>query len=139
MHPTPYLFFGGTCRAALHYYADVFDAELEAMMPFSELPPSEDMQVPADKADWVMHGAIKWADGGLLMASDDISETPQRMEGNSVSMALPSVEAGRTAFERLAEGGDVGMPYGPMFWTPGFGTVRDRFGTRWMITTNARA
>ena len=137
MHPTPYLFFNGSCREALTFYADVFGAEIEMMSAFSELPPSEEVHVPEGKGDWIMHAAIQWPDGGMLMASDNVAEDQPRMEGNSISMALPTVDAGRAAFERLAEGGEVGTPYGPMFWTPGFGTVRDRFGTRWMITTAA--
>ncbi|NBC97059.1 MAG: VOC family protein [Deinococcus-Thermus bacterium] len=137
MQPTPYLFFNGTCRAAMEVYADVFGAAIEAMAPFSELPPSEDVAVPEGKAGWIMHAALRWPDGGLLMASDNLDEDQPRMEGAAISMALPTVEAARAAFDRLAEGGEVGMPFGPMFWTPGFGTLRDRFGTRWMITTEA--
>ena len=139
MHPTPYLFFNGTCRAAMEHYAEVFGAEIEAMMAYADLPPSEGMEVPADRADWIMHATILWPDGGSLMASDTISADQPRMEGNSISMALPDVAAARAAFDRLADGGEIGMPFGPTFWTPGFGTLRDRFGTRWMITTDAPA
>ncbi|MEM6739137.1 MAG: VOC family protein [Pseudomonadota bacterium] len=139
MHPTPYLFFDGTCREAMTFYADVFDGTIEMMSPYSELPPGEGMVVREDRANWIMHAAIIWPDGGMLMASDDAGDDPKPMEGNSISMALPTVEAGRVAFERLSEGGAPGKPYGPTFWTPGFGVVRDRFGTRWMVTTSAEA
>ena len=135
MHPTPYLFFAGTCREAMEAYADIFGGEIEMMSTFAELPPSEDMQVPGDKRDWIMHAALRWPDGGLLMASDTVEDDPPRMEGCAISMELPSGEAGRAAFDRLAEGGEIGMPYGPTFWAEGFGVLRDRFGIRWMITT----
>ena len=139
MHPTPYLFFRGECRAALELYADVFGGEIEAMMPYSELPPGDDTAVPPEMASWIMHGTLLWPDGGRLMASDTLDADHPRMEGASISMALPDVDAGRRAFERLAEGGEIGMPYESTFWAPGFGTLRDRFGTRWMITTDADA
>jgi len=139
MHPTPYLFFNGECRVAMEAYAEIFGARIEAMMTFGALPPGEDFAVPEGREEWIMHAAIRWPDGGRLMASDSVGADQPRMAGNSISMALPTVEAGRAAFDRLAESGEVGTPYGPMFWTPGFGTVRDRFGTRWMITTDAPA
>ncbi|MEO1678806.1 MAG: VOC family protein [Pseudomonadota bacterium] len=137
MNPTPYLFFNGDCREALELYADVFDAKIEAMMTFAEMPPSEEYPIPDDRKDWIMHGAIQWSDGGMLMASDNAMANSDAMAGNSISMALPTVEAGREAFDRLSQGGEASMSYGPTFWTPGFGTVADRFGTRWMITTSA--
>lgn len=135
MHPTPYLFFAGTCRQAMEAYADIFGGEIETISTFAELPPSEDMQVPEGKRDRIMHASLRWPDGGVLMASDTVEDDPPRMESCAISMELPSVEAGRAAFDRLAEGGEIGMPYGPTFWAEGFGVLRDRFGTRWMITT----
>ena len=135
MPPTPYLFFAGTCREAMEAYADIFGGEIEMISTFAELPPSEDMQVPEDRRDWIMHASLRWPDGGLLMASDSVEDAPPRMEGCAISMELPSGEAGRAAFDRLAEGGEIGMPFGPVFWAEGFGVLRDRFGIRWMITT----
>lgn len=134
MHPTPYLFFNGTCRDAIEFYADVFSGDIEMMAPYSDLPPGEGMDVPPEKASWVMHCSLLWPDGGRLMASDIIDGDQPAMAGSSISMALADVETGRRAFDRLAEGGDVGMPYQETFWTPGFGTVSDKFGTRWMVT-----
>ena len=29
------------------------------------------------------------------------------------------------------------MPYAATFWSPGFGMVTDRFGTPWMLNTQA--
>lgn len=132
MTPTPYLFFNGTCREALNAYAEIFGGEIEMLMTYADMPPGE-MEVPEDRKDWVMHGAIKF-DGGLLMASDDVSAGSGPMKGVSISMTLPSVEAGQAAFDALAEGGEVRMPYQKTFWSPGFGTLTDRFGVQWMVS-----
>ena len=134
MNPTPYLFFNGNCREALTVYADVFGGKIEMMMTYGDMPPGE-MDIPDDRKDWIAHGAVEF-DGGMVMASDDPSEEFQPMKGSSVHMDLPTVEAGQAAFDALAEGGEVGMPYQKTFWTPGFGVLVDRFGTRWMISTS---
>ncbi|MEM9438964.1 MAG: glyoxalase/bleomycin resistance/extradiol dioxygenase family protein [Pseudomonadota bacterium] len=134
MNPTPYLFFNGNCREALTAYAEIFGGEIEMMLPFSDMPPGE-MDVPDERKDWIMHGAVKF-DGGLLMASDDVSASSSPMQGNSVHMALPTNEAGRAAFDALSEDGQVGMPYQKTFWTPGFGTLTDKFGVQWMVSTS---
>ena len=39
------------------------------------------------------------------------------------------------AFDALAEGGEVGAPFGATFWSKGFGMCTDRFGVPWMVDT----
>jgi PhnB protein len=50
-----------------------------------------------------------------------------------VNHAVPDIEAGQRIFDALAKGGEVTMPYGPVFFSKTFGMLRDRFGTNWMI------
>ncbi|MCX7300239.1 MAG: hypothetical protein NTX73_07665 [Rhodobacterales bacterium] len=49
-------------------------------------------------------------------------------------IALESTAAARSAFDALAEGGVVEMPFEKTFWSEGFGQVTDRFGIRWMVS-----
>ena len=132
MNPTPYLLFQGTCREALKFYADVFGAEIEMMMTADQMPGFE---FPDEKKNWIAHGAVEFP-GGLLMASDDIMGDGKAMAGCSIHMALPTVAEGKSVFDKLAEGGQVFMDYQTTFWAPGFGTLTDKFGTNWMISTS---
>jgi PhnB protein len=68
------------------------------------------------------------------MASDTPPEETAEMAGISIHLAMDSVAEAHRVFAAFAEGGSAGMPIGPTFWTPAFGTVRDRFGTRWMVS-----
>lgn len=135
MTPTPYLTFHGTCRQAMARYAEVFGGEITAMMSARDLPPGS-MPIPEDKADWIMHAALRIG-GGEILASDDVTGATPAMAGCSVYMALPTAEAGLTVFDRLSDGGQVTMPYQKTFWSAGFGMLRDRFGVNWMISTTA--
>ncbi|MEM8591847.1 MAG: VOC family protein [Pseudomonadota bacterium] len=130
MNPTPYLSFSGTCREAMETYAEILGGEITMMMKASEMP---DFPVPPEKADQIAHCGLKFSDGELL-ASDDIMGDAGAMAGCSIMMDLPTLEEAKTAFERLADGGTIRMPFAETFWSPGFGTLTDRFGTHWMIT-----
>ncbi|WP_306117679.1 MULTISPECIES: VOC family protein [unclassified Roseitalea] len=130
MHPIPYLFFNGQCRQALDFYADVFDGEVSGVMPASQMPP--EFPVADDKKDWIMHARLGVGDGAI-MASDNIMETSAPMDGCSVMLSYPTAAEARAVFDRLAEGGEITMAFEPTFWAAGFGTLRDRFGVRWMI------
>ena len=129
----PYLTFGGTCLEAMTFYAAVFETDIDMMMRAGEMP---DFPVPDDKKDLIAHMNIKFA-GGEIYASDAIMGTASPMAGSSVMVSLPTKDAAHAAFEKLAEGGEITMPFAAMFWAEGFGTLIDRFGTHWMISTEA--
>ena len=137
MTPIPYLFFNGTCAEAMAFYVDIFDGEVVAMMPFSDLPPGE-MDLPESAKGLIMHATIRIGDGHL-MASDTITGGTEKMAGVSVNVSLPDVASSKAAFDKLAEGGEITMPYAATFWDPGFGTLVDKFGVHWMVGTDQPA
>ena len=132
----PYLHFQGNCAEAMQFYADVFGATDLQMMKYADAP--SDVfpagHKPADDGR-VMHASLTLGNA-VLMGSD----FPPGMDGDpqqAVSVAHPvsDVATGQALFDRLAEGGGtVVMPFGETFWAEGFGMVKDRFGTHWMIS-----
>ena len=130
MTPTPYLFFNGNCAEAIAWYAEIFGGEIVLQMPASQMP--TEFPVPEERKGWLMHSTIKIGDGEL-MASDHIMGEAPRMSGASVMMRLPTAADGKVAFDKLADGGEIEMPWAPTFWSAGFGCVTDRYGIRWMI------
>lgn len=136
----PYLHFQGNCAEAMAFYAEVFGADDLMMMRYGEAPEAPPGP-PLDEAgrQLVMHAALM-KDGRALMGSD----YPPGMEGMpqasvSISRSVSDLAAGQTLFDRLAEGGAVIMPFAETFWAEGFGMVKDRFGTHWMISGPMKA
>lgn len=133
MNPTPYVFIpGGRCAEALNTYAGIFGGEVTLNL-VKDGPMAEQMP---DSGDLVMHGELKTA-GGLLYASDNLMDPNGAISGSMVMMEVGDKGACQAAFDALADGGEVRMPFGPTFWQDGFGMVVDRFGVGWMISTNA--
>jgi len=46
-------------------------------------------------------------------------------------VTFPSLDALKTC--ATSEGGKQAMPFGETFWSPGFGSLIDRFGVPWMV------
>jgi hypothetical protein len=44
-----------------------------------------------------------------------------------------SMDDAQRWFDQLSAGGRVVMPFNETFWSPGFGSVIDKFGVPWMI------
>jgi PhnB protein len=127
----PYIHFQGNARAALETYARIFGGTVE-ISTYAEAPdPPPEMR----GSDLVMHGTLRLGERNL-MASD----FPPGMGGDpqqavSISHEAASEVKARQVFDALAEGGEVVMAYQPTFWSDGFGMVKDRFGTHWMISS----
>ncbi len=132
MQPTPYLFFNGTCEEAIRAYARVFGSPEPQIMYAKETPEGETSGIP----DAVMHAALQVGDGWLY-ASDYSKAVP--MAGASIAVTQKTADESRRVFDALAEGGEVEMPLEPTFWSPAFGALTDRWGTRWMVDTEGPA
>lgn len=126
----PYIHFDGTCEQAMAFYADLFGATDLQLMRYSDTPAGTPGMPPSDR---IMHSQLT-ANGGTLMASDYPPGMPaQPQSGFNVMTAPATVAEGQRLFDALSKDGAQIMPYGPTFWSPGFGMVKDRFGTHWII------
>ena len=128
---SPYLHFQGSCAEAMQAYAALFGASDLTVMRYKDAPPSA--QMSPDDGEKVMHSQLT-VGGQTLMASD----YPAHMAGApqaavSINHTVTDMAHGQAVFDALAQGGAVFMPFGPTFFSKGFGMVKDRFGTHWMI------
>lgn len=129
---TPYIRFEGQAREALTAYAAIFGASDLQIMSFASAPEG---QRPPGAETLVMHGQFSTGPGATFMACDIPPGWGQGgMGGASVYHAARDVDQARRVFAALAEGGTVSMPMEGTFWSPAFGMLTDRFGTRWTIS-----
>ncbi|MDI1271978.1 VOC family protein [Polaromonas sp.] len=139
MQVQPYIFFEGRCEEALTFYKKALNAEVTAMMRFSEMPTTPDNADPTGCAsgptpppDSIMHASFKVGQTEV-MASDGMSQGKAEFKGISLSLS-PATEANaRKIFAALSEGGQVQMPLAKTFFSPCFGMVADKFGVSWMV------
>lgn len=130
-----YRFFSNNnCREAMTNYQRVLGGELE-LMTAADMP--ADSGAPQDiDPEFVMHAALTFADGGMLMASDDPTGDGGPVTGVALHFTAATAADAARIFADLAEGGDVTMPLDEVFWALRFGTCTDRFGTPWMISVD---
>ena len=129
----PYLFFRGRCEEAINHYKDKLGAEVLMMMRFADSPESpETMKTPADWSDKIMHASLR-INGANIMMSDGMKTGPLDLECMSLTLSVGSEAEADKLFDGLAGEGSVEMPLGETFFSPRFGSVKDKFGVSWMI------
>lgn len=131
MPTLPYLHFQGQCAEALAFYATVFNGSGLQTMRYADGPEAP----PAWKdSPRIMHGQVSIYDG-TLMASDYPPGTDgSSQQGFSVMQSVPNLAEAQRVFTALADQGAVIQPFQPTFFSPGFGMVKDKFGTHWIIS-----
>jgi PhnB protein len=124
----PYLTFDGNARQAMEFYRSVLGGELK-ISTFGEFGNPD----PA-VADLVMHADLRSDRGYHLMASDTAPGMTLN-PGNNVTVSLSGDpgEGLEEIWNRLADGGEVQVPFEKQMWGDTFGQCRDRFGIQWMI------
>ncbi|HVA33684.1 MAG TPA: VOC family protein [Candidatus Baltobacteraceae bacterium] len=129
----PYIFFYGRCEEALEFYKGAIGGTYE-FQRISESPMAG--QFPADSRNRVMHGKFTGPGISFLVSDGRDAKSIDPDEGN-ISLALHSEDraTGDRVFAGLANGGKVTMPLKDAFWGGRFGSLVDRFGVEWMVTT----
>jgi PhnB protein len=135
LQPIPYLFFDGTCTEALAFYAEVFGGTVVSSLTYGEMP--GDMPCPDEAKDRVMNAMLELPGGNMIYASDSFPcRATGPVSGFMIALNYPTVEEGQEVFDRLADGGQIVMPFDPSFWADKFGMLTDKFGIEWAINGN---
>lgn len=125
--PVPYLFFPGTAREALAFYAHVFggSAELHTFADFSRT---------GGPAGAIAHGYLTGGPVQLFAADAASDQVPFRCEGLMLSLLGAAGSAAlKDWFAKLAEGGRVVADLQVRPWGASDGQVIDRYGLHWLI------
>lgn len=128
-----YLNFQGNCRAAVEYYAEVFNLGTPNIMAFGDVPPDPSYPLPEEAKSLVMHARLEIS-GSVVMFSDTFPGMPFT-PGNNFSLSLVStdLEEVKAAFHKLKEGGNITMELQETFWSKCYGSVVDKFGIAWQF------
>jgi PhnB protein len=129
-----YINFNGNCREAVEFYAQVFGTEKPQIMTFGDAPPNPEFALPEEAKSLVLHTRLN-IKGSNIMFSD----TPPGMPlivGNNISLTISSknMEEIKSLFNKIKEGGTVGMDLQETFWSKCYGSVTDRFGIPWQFS-----
>lgn len=138
LQPIPYLMFDGTCAEAMQHYATVLGGEIKTMMSGTDCP-FKDPMIEAF-GDRILNCQLVLPGGSLLMGGDCPPGMPYTgIEGCSITLNLDTIEEAEDLFNKLADGGNVTMPFAPTFWAEKFGMCKDKYGVDWIINGNMQS
>lgn len=127
-----YLSFDGNCEEAILYYKTIFDGNIQFMMRYSEGPPAYSSPTIENK---IMHATLTFGNDCEIKASDSFSMPLHKGNNFHVSILADDEKSASSYFKGLSENGQITMPFDDVFWGGKFGSVIDKFGVQWMISS----
>ena len=132
LQPIPYLSFDGNCADAMRFYERTLGGTIKVLMSGSQVPVQDEMC--AAFGDRILNAQLELPGGTMLYGGDCPTHMPyEGIKGVSLTLNFDTVEEGEDIFNKLADGGQIFMPYEPTFWAEKFGMVTDKFGVTWVI------
>ena len=130
-----FIYFNGTCRPAVEFYAEVFGLEKPPFMICGDTPGNPDfVGTAADGArGLIMYAGLRIKDSTVMFA--DAPNGRQGQMGNSVYLTVncDTIQETQEIFHKLAEGGQVQLELQPVFFTECLGSLTDKFGLNWFV------
>src|SRR5690606_24379600 len=131
-----YVNFAGNSEEAFKFYRQVFGGDYMGVFRYRDMG-GEQMGLSGSDLDKIMHIALPLPDGTLLMATDVLESTGQKLtQGNNfyIYVETDSADEARRLFDGLSNGGAVEMDLARTEWAEQYGSLRDRFGVQWMVS-----
>ena len=127
-----FLNFNGDCRAALAFYASVFNLEIPSHLMTYD-------QIPGGDFGTENEGRITYANLSIFDCNVMFSDCPagsKFVKGTNIALTLgtPDVDEIKRVFNALAEDGEVAIPLGKTFFSALYGMVTDKFGITWQLS-----
>lgn len=127
-----FLNFDGDCRAALTFYADVFQVDMPAsLMTYGQAP---GFAGPDADRERIIYASLP-VFGSNVMFSDCPSGTDY-VKGTNIALTLGTSDEAeiRRLYAALGEGGTVELELGKTFFSELYAMVTDKFDITWQLS-----
>jgi len=126
---TTCIHFQRTCDEAISFYKEALSADVKEIYYAKDAPEGSGME--EYPPNFVMHSTVVIR--GMNFSLTDGGETPVPHGNFSFLIFCNTPEEVTETFEKLAVGGTINEQLAPVFFSPLFGEVIDRYGVTWQV------
>ncbi len=133
MNLIPYLNFEGNCKEAIAYYKEILDGEVVYMQLYKDMPPNDEMPIPDDYMDKILHAQFV-ANDMVIYMSDSMPMNPL-IKGNQVSLTIDFDDDSTLdqIYNNFKDTSQITMPLQDTFWGARFAGLIDKYGVVWAL------
>ncbi len=135
MKITSYLVFNGDAEEAANFYADALGGEIENLYRYDTLPATEEMPVPDECKQFILHCCITFP-GGSMSVADTLPHDKRSFgnKGHMLTLDCDSIAQAEKIYAKLTKGAQkIECELGEAFFAKRYAEVLDRYGVLWAI------
>lgn len=126
----------GGRKKAIHFYQELFDADIIGQEYLKDWPGEMGVEVTPENEGRVMHAHLKIRNSEIMLADYLPGQTPQSGSSINLMIVVKEAETAKKLFPLLQNGGKAIMPLQETGFSPATGQVIDKFGIEWQIVTD---
>ena len=127
-----FLNFDGDCRAAVEFYASVFNLDMpQHIMTYGQVP---DFNVQEADKGRILYTSLPIF--GCNVMFSDCYPGAKHVTGTNIALTLGTADANeiKRLYAALSDGGTAKMALGKTFFSELYGMVTDKFGITWQLS-----
>ncbi|WP_019914157.1 VOC family protein [Paenibacillus sp. HW567] len=130
-----FILLDGTARQAIEFYQEVLGAKLLFKQTVGEGPQNPLSPMSEQEKALIAHSVLRVGETNFFVA--DLEEGQVLRPGNGINICITVDNAGEAErlYHALQEGGQVDIELGPVYFSPAYGMVTDKFGATFQVFT----
>lgn len=133
-----YLVMDGNAREAIQFYEKALGAQVVFSQSFGEMPENPEFPMPDEAKDRISHAMIKVGESDIMFSDTFPGQSVQQGDQVTICITSDDAEKSKQIFDALQDGGQVEMPLQETFFSPAYGSVKDKFGITFQIFTEGK-
>ncbi|MEK8128554.1 VOC family protein [Paenibacillus filicis] len=132
---TPFIMLDGHAREAIRFYEEALGAQVVFCQTIGEAPDDAESSLSEEAKARIAHSVLL-IDGAQLFVSD-VLPGQKVQPGNLLNICITAdnEQTSRRFYDALLQGGQVHIPLGPIYFSPAYGMVTDKFGVVFQLFT----
>jgi len=133
---TPFIMLDGQANEAIRYYEQALGAQVVFKQTFGEIPDEGGTSPMTEEMKArIAHSVMVAGESELFVSDSEPSQPLERGDQVNICLTVKEVSEAERIYDALRTEGKVLLPLQPLYFSPAYGMVTDRFGVTFQIFT----
>jgi PhnB protein len=136
---TPFIMLNGNAGEAIRFYEQALGAQVVFRQTFGEAPVEGNTSpLPEELKDRIAHSVLVVGGSELYVSDSELSQPLDRGDQVNICLTVQNVSDAERIYNALRSEGKVLMPLQPLYFSPAYGMVTDRYGVTFQVFTEKK-
>ncbi|USB33199.1 VOC family protein [Paenibacillus sp. YPG26] len=132
---TPFIMLDGHANEAIGFYEKALGAQVVFKQTYGESPEAGGTPLSEEAKNRIAHSVLVVGDSELYVSDFEPGQHFERGDQVNICITVKEEAEAERIYEALRADGKVLLPLQPIYFSPAYGMVTDRFGVTFQVFT----